>query len=620
MTFLQLFILLIIALGSFKKFQLRGAYLEPADLNLITEGMDITTIINQYFTLKSILILILMTTIIIFIIIFLIRKSASIHIKYRLGVTLLSIIGVVLFIFYPSIYSLKATTEGNVDSYSKLGLIGGFFTLQERGKLVHPTEYSKNNIKKITKSPSDSTDAISNFKPNIIVVLAEAFWDPLLLENLTFKEDPIPYYRSLTKTGTTGKLLTHFYGGGTFNTELDILTGLSSTLLPDGSDTYFQYIDHPVDSLAHNLKNQGYHTTAIHTFRNWFYDRNITYRWLGFEKFVSMEFFENPDHIGLFIDDRELMRQTLKEIEKTDGPDFINTVTVSSHGPYNDIRYVDPLNHCTTTQQLNQDSQYILDLYCQLLSETDAAIKILIEGIKQIEEPTMVVIYGDHLPMLGEEYAVYREANYFENTNTDYQNYLKMYSTPLLIWDNFSAQADEAEELRMTPNFLGAYILSLAKKAKSPIFQLADEIYNHETVVIPKKTYDEDAGVNRTKLKNYELLQYDVLFGERFSYEDIKVVPEQNYFLGSNKMHIKSVTIKEEENEEIKIEVKGEHFISNAKIYINGVEQDSTFKNNSLIFASIGKSEKELKIILKLKDDKNSVIAKSNEYKIKVEN
>ncbi|MEQ2528571.1 LTA synthase family protein [Bacillaceae bacterium CLA-AA-H227] len=606
--------MLILAYISLKKFQLIGKYFEPTDLYLITEGLDITKIINQDTYLKIIISLFSVAALIIISIIFLIRKSVSIHFKYRLLISFLSLVGIILFTCNPFIFSLKASTEGNVDSYSKLGLIGGFITLHKKSNLVNPKVYTKNEVKRIMHNLQSTTNTDPNFKPNIIIVLAEAFWDPLLLENLTFKKDPIPYFRSLSKISTSGKLLSHFYGGGTVNTELDVLTGLSTSLLPvEGIFTYNYQLFRPIDSLAHNLKNQDYHTTAIHTYLNWFYERNVSYRWLGFEKFVSMEFFENPRHIGTFIDDHEIMKQTLAELKKTKGPDFINTVTVASHGAYTELRYDEPLNSCTATQQLSKNSQYILDLYCQLLSETDDSIRTLIEGIKQLNEPTIVVIYGDHLPMLGEDYSVYREANFFEDIN-NYQDYLKMYSTPLLIWDNFSDQAPE--EIKMTPNFLGSYILSRAKKEKSPIFQMAEKVYNQSTTIIPLRKYYKEAGIDPEKLRDYELLQHDILFGKQYSYENIKVVPDKNYFLGSEKMHIDSASIIEDGNDNVTLEIKGANFISSAKVYINGVEQETIFKNNSLLITTIKKSEEELNLTIKLKDDKKSVIAVSNQYKL----
>lgn len=613
--FIQLGLWSAIAFGSFKKHQLRGDYLLPSDIGLIKEGATIINVVDSILTVEFIVLSLILFTLIIAIIYILIKKIEPIKLTWRFLISLLSVAGLIIFLFNPGIFSIRATAAVNVaDEYQKLGLVGGFLNLNKQSELVTPESYDSTNIERIIKSLPESEQVSQSFKPNIIVVLAEAYWDPLLLKNLKFEKDPIPFYRSLVKNSQSGELLTHIFGGGTINTELEILTGLTTRFLPTGQETYNYQITRPIDSLAHVLRKQGYHTTAIHTFKNWFYDRDKTYKWLGFEKYVSMEFFSNPKYIGPYIDDRELMKQTIEEMKKTDGPDFINTVTVSSHGPYDDIRYDEgELKSCGNSPKLTDVPQYILDLYCQVLSETDDALRALIEGVEELEEPTMVVIYGDHLPMLGYDYAVYREANYFES-RASYEDYLKLYTTPLLIWDNFNVDPPK-EKLRMTPNFLGSYILSYAKKEKSDIFKMTEQVYNNVTTVIPRREYFTNEGIKEELLEDYKALQYDILHGRQYSYKNNPIQPVDDYFLGSEIMFISSAKLSIDNKE---LEINGSDFVSNAKVYVNDKQLKTTFINKNLVKASMpaDKDIEDFSVILKVFDDKEQVIAKSNKYKL----
>ncbi|SFB25470.1 MULTISPECIES: sulfatase-like hydrolase/transferase [unclassified Bacillus (in: firmicutes)] len=614
LLFIQLFLWLTIAVGSYKKYQLRGDYFNPTDLTLIKEGVAITSYINGLFTWKYIIAFILFITLIVGIIYVMIKMTEPLQFKLRVILSLLSIAGLTALLYNPTVFSLRATPANNVEEYEKLGLVGGFLSMREKTKIVHPEEYTKSEIKKITGSLKQTTEVDENFKPNVIVVLAEAFWDPLLMTNLQFEKDPIPFYRSMTEQSSSGQLVTHTYGGGTINTEMEILTGLSTRFLPEGNESFNSQITRPIDSLAHNFRNQGYNTTAVHTFKNWFYDRNLTYRWLGFEKFVSMEFFSNPAHIGSFIDDRDLMKQTLSELKKTKGPDFINTVTVSSHGPYDDIRYED-LKSCGNTPKLSKVPQYVLDLYCQVLSDTDDALRVLVEGVEKLDEPTMIVVYGDHLPMLGYDYAVYREANYFKSLNS-YEDYMKLHETPLVVWDNFS-KPEEKEQLKMTPNFLGSYILSHAKKEKSPIFQASSKVYEQGSHVIPKTVFNAQEGIDEAILKDYKLLQYDILFGDQYNYSIDSVEPVKNFLLGSERMTIKKVTVSGN-----KLTIKGKNFVFNTKVFIDGKEQDISFVSESKITVTTPKKlekDKQVKIILKVLDDRDTSISESNEITFQVD-
>ncbi|MEH7225032.1 sulfatase-like hydrolase/transferase [Bacillus sp. JJ1566] len=617
---IQLFIWALIAFISYKKYQLRGDYLSPYDFYLLKEAAGITENMDGLISVKWMIAGIVFVVVSVLFYILINRISITVTLKKRLIIAIVGVLGLVLFFYKPTILSSGASEEGTLQTkYEKLGFIGGFLTILNQNRLAEELDTeSIRNVLHSDKYKVDNYEVDPDFKPNVIVVLAEALWDPLLLTNIKFEEDPIPYTRSLMENYTSGELVTHIFGGGTINSELETLTGLSTRFLPEGAETYNHYINRPIDSLAHNFRNQGYHTTAVHTFKNWFYDRNKTYEYLGFEKYVSMEFFNNPEMVGPYIDDRELMRQSLSEISKTDGPDFLNVATVASHGPYDDIRYEEKLEF-TTEGNLTDVPEYILNLYLKVLNELDDSIKLLIDGINELDEPTMVVIYGDHLPMLGADYAVYREAEYYSDLNL-YEDHKKMYTTPLIVWDNFS-DPEEKENLRMTPNFLGSYILEKAKKEKSPIFKVSGHVYDSGLTVIPPKQFWGDEGVNETELVDYQILQQDILFGKQKSYAEYPVEVAPNYFLGSEKMKIKDISIGKNNKGKPAYILKGKGFVSNVKVYVNGKAQKSVFKSSSEIICDIPKDligkDKEVTIEVKLIDDEDHVIAESEYTKKK---
>jgi phosphoglycerol transferase MdoB-like AlkP superfamily enzyme len=610
----------LISFGSHKKFQLRGDYLTPNDFYLIKEGTDILNVIQTLLTFKTVAISIMFLFIIVAIIFLLIRITHFQSMRFRLLISIISIILFGLLIFNPALFEKKSQPQGLIERYQKLGLVGGFLTLNALNESTQIEGYKDDEINQILLNLDKSTDKSNvdtDFKPNVIVVLAEAFWDPLKLD-LDFKDDPIPFYRSLEEKSSSGELITHVFGGGTINTELEIMTGLTTRFLPEGSETYNHFITRPIDSLAHVYRNQGYNTEAVHTFKNWFYNRNQTYKYLGYEKFVSMEYFSNADYIGPYIDDRELMKKTIEEMKTSNGPDFVNTVTVSSHGPYDDIRY-DNLSSCTRGDQLTKVPQYILDLYCQVLSETDDALKVLIEGVKELDEPTMVVIYGDHLPMLGYDYAVYREADYIDST-TSYKDYMNLHTTPLVVWDNFPDEyTHEKEKLRMTPNFLGAYILDRTRKEKSPIFQQNWKLYQDGVNIIPKSTYNQEENLDMSKLDDYRLLQHDILFGKQYAFKEYPVKSAENYHLGSEIMKLDDITI-DSFADYYSLTLKGAGLVSNANAFINEQKVNTKFISEKEMKVILSKKDFEkgdnLSIKLKLADDQETILAETNTKKL----
>ncbi len=155
-----------------------------------------------------------------------------------------------------------------------------------------PAGYDESSMRAIAKLASAKEDTgQTKVKPNVIVVLSEAFWDPTILKDLSFDRDPIPFFHSLQQNYPGGWLLSPQFGGGTANVEFEVLTGLSTRFLPQGSIAYNQYITKGVDSMASILSRQGYTATAINPFHNWFFNSKNVYQNFGFSKFISGEFF-----------------------------------------------------------------------------------------------------------------------------------------------------------------------------------------------------------------------------------------------------------------------------------------------------------------------------------------
>ncbi len=130
--------------------------------------------------------------------------------------------------------------------------------------------------------PIKAGDPNNHVKPNVIVVLSEAFWDPTVIKGVEFSRDPIPFFHKLQQTGTSGTMLSPQYGGGTANVEFEVLTGNSMRFLPQGSIAYNQFLTNEVDSLASIYARQGYTSTAISPFYNWYFNSNKIYQvlWL----------------------------------------------------------------------------------------------------------------------------------------------------------------------------------------------------------------------------------------------------------------------------------------------------------------------------------------------------
>lgn len=339
-------------------------------------------------------------------------------------------------------------------------------------------------------------------KPNIIVIMSESFADFDNIRPIQSTEPVMPFFDQLQNSPNTryGKLLVSIFGGGTCNTEFEFLTGSSMLFMADGSLPYNSYFMGPTHALPDLLGQQGYRSVAIHPYLRTFWDRNLVYPAMGFDQFISMEDFPAGGKVRDFISDKADFNQIIRSYESKQ-PDerlFIFSVTMQNHFPYrsseeilSELEYNIKLPTMTEVESV--------ELYLSLVRQSDDALRDLIYYFSTVEEPTLVVLFGDHLPGNNNVFK-----NFYEDlfgkpladlTQLETQ---KIYETPWLIWANYDLP-EVAKDIT-SPNFLATTVLDLAGAAKSPYFEQVSQLnqtvkaMNNKMVITREgRTYDKEA-------------------------------------------------------------------------------------------------------------------------------
>ncbi|WP_248928347.1 LTA synthase family protein [Paenibacillus hamazuiensis] len=470
-----------------------------------------------------------------------------------------------------------------------------------------PDEYNKNTIQTMLSSVPPTVPISGEIIPNIILVLSESFWDATQIKNVSFSRDPLPFYHELIQKYTSGTLLSPQYGGGTANVEFEVLTGNSMRFLPQGSVPYNQYMSKSMDSLASILTRQGYTSVAINPFHSWFYNSKKVYENLGFSKFISQEFFK-PEYEGPYLADREVANMIIDSSRKSPGPDFIFANTMQNHYHYYPNKFKENTIEVTG---INPESKGLLETYAQGLVGVDDMLKRLVTHYENIDEPTMIVFFGDHLPSLGDNYKVYKDAGYLKENDPDFLN--KMYRVPVLIWNNYLP--GHKENIHLSPSFLGPYMLKLAQK---PGNSYMDYLYqlSLRSPIIPPKEHMEKMGIDKDDLKVYESLQYDVMFGEQYAFEQLKdQIKNPDYIIGLGQMIIDTASEQTTDNE-TELHINGSNLPYNSIVLINGESVKAEWIDTSHIKAKVttnSMSQSVWNISVIVKDSKETVIAKSNQ-------
>lgn len=415
------------------------------------------------------------------------------------------------------------------DNYIANGFVFGLLSNLQTDVMDIPEGYNKENVLKIAEKYKAEADAINkernsslSVKPNIIFVMDESFWDPTRLNYLNYSEDPMKNIRNLMSEYSSGWLLSPCFGGGTANVEFEALTGLSMYNNIQGSIPYQQSLDGKKDfpSIVSILEQQNYDTIAIHPYSKVFYKRDKAYASLGFNSFISEKDIKYKETFNkdAFISDQSVVNQITDVLKEKDKPVFIHAVTMQNHMPYFEGKNGNNSISVSTNAQIEENSVKELESYTEGIKKSDEAIKNLVDQISKINEPTMLVFWGDHLPALNND--IYEQWKNSNSENFEFDRALG--ETPLLIYSNFNLKKDELNTI--SPAFLGVSIFDMMGSKLSPYYAMLETIKSNipglkDNVLVDSKgdLKNQLSESEKNMLNDYKMIQYDLLMGKQYS-------------------------------------------------------------------------------------------------------
>ena len=325
--------------------------------------------------------------------------------------------------------------------------------------IAQPDGYSKEAVKELEDQYSKETDTATGEtekKPTIIVVMSESYADLSVVGNFSTNIDLTPFYDSLEENTIKGHALSSVFGAKTPNSEWEFLTGNSMAFLPSGSVVYQQYITDTPTSLVSNLKNIGYTCVAMHPYYDTGWSRNIVYPNMGFDETHFIDDFDQTKILRDYITDQELYEKIVDRYEskKSNEDLFIMSISMQNHGGYT----VEDRAGFEPTVKLGYDTEYPLaETYLSLARESDSAFKELLEYFEKVDEPTMIVMFGDHWPKIEEEFMAKLLGGNRQSLGLVESQ--QSYTTPYVIWTNYPSETVEED---FSANYLGSYMLQLA--------------------------------------------------------------------------------------------------------------------------------------------------------------
>ncbi|HWA47800.1 MAG TPA: LTA synthase family protein, partial [Dongiaceae bacterium] len=372
---------------------------------------------------------------------------------------------------------------------------------------------------------------------NLHIILEESFWDPTVLSAAGYSADPLdPRFRDLWRQSGFTFGLSPAFGGQTANAEFEVLCGFPVNQIA----VKFEFgLLRDVPCLPRLLREAGFRTVASHPNVPGFWNRYTAYERLGFETFWSAGDMDLSDSNGPFLADRSLHRQVAEKLAATadatndDRPVFDYIVTIDGHWMYDTSAARPPV--IRSTSQIKEVGDYANMLHYKSQQMMDA-----VEAIRRDDPDAVIVVFGDHLPMLGRKFAGYVESGLLPDNFGAFTGMQYDFSagTPLLVIDGRNGPL----ALGRFPMYrLPSLIMRLLGQDRATIFDLAAIPAVTLPRPLPDVTLAYDAGMQPELCKSAEqsglcgaaaawlkdvlLIDEDLFIGEQHA---LKMLPPPN--------------------------------------------------------------------------------------------
>lgn len=156
---------------------------------------------------------------------------------------------------------------------------------------------------------------------------------------------------------------------------------------------FFEYATHDYAGLPELLRDAGYSTNVFHGDHATFWNRNVAYPYLGWQKYYDLDYYKITKPIGWGLSDKEFVEQSVPYLEKLPQPFYAQLTMLTSHTPF-DIPKDEQTLKINGTEGL---SQYQIN-YIQSLAYVDKQVGLLIDELKAkgLYDNSILALYGDH--------------------------------------------------------------------------------------------------------------------------------------------------------------------------------------------------------------------------------
>ncbi|KAB7708772.1 sulfatase-like hydrolase/transferase [Bacillus aerolatus] len=257
--------------------------------------------------------------------------------------------------------------------------------LADGSELADIENYSDANYAK----PNDSLFGVAKGK-NLIVVSVESTQE-FVINNKVNGQEITPFMNQFAKESLYFNNFYHQTGQGK-TSDAEFLVENSLYPLSRGS-VFFTHSGNEFNSMAERLNENGYFSNAMHANNKSFWNRDIMYKSLGYERFYEVGDYDvNEDNsVNWGMKDVPFFEQSVQHMKDMPKPFYSKMITLTNHHPFyydEEDKFIDEFTSKSGT----------LNRYFVTVRYTDEALKKFVEDLKAsgLYEDSVIVLYGDH--------------------------------------------------------------------------------------------------------------------------------------------------------------------------------------------------------------------------------
>ena len=389
---------------------------------------------------------------------------------------------------------------------------------------------------------SFTTPGEEGITPNIIVVMNESFSDLSVVGDFETNTEYLSNIDALKEESIQGNLYVSTIGTGTSNTEFEFLTGDTMAFLPAGSNAYQLYVKGEQPGLVSTLLAQGYSADALHPYFESSWNRPAVYELMGFRDFITAEDLFGEDLVEQYrssgysyqtykrLLNRKFPHETIllrryvsdaydfKKVEELyeahdpDTPFFLFNVTMQNHSSYDQEwdNFEEEVWLTSTEKEYQKTNQYL-----SLIKVTDEEFASLVDYFRDVEEPTIILLFGDHQPFI--EDSFYSEVMGQSIAQMDDETQQLRYITRFVLWANYDIPSGWIDEISV--NYLSTLLLQTAGIEMTDYNSYLARLYESLPVITAMGCRDASGSFFQSDEKNslekeiaqYQNIQYNNL-------------------------------------------------------------------------------------------------------------